>query len=265
MTSPTATLASVESSLAAHIDSALVRELIDAYEEIKVNHYLGGHRLSAVEAGRFCEAVTRVLEQEIEGTATALAARLEVGKTLNRLEQNTGAADSLRLHIPRAIRVVYGIRNKRDTAHLTDGIDPNVQDSNLVVATCDWILAELVRRYHNVSPAEASRLIEDLVSRRVPSVQDFDGFLKVLDPTLSAGDHILLLLHQCGRRGASEASLREWSRPNMLANLNRTLRRLVDDKAWVHRAGDTFYITDSGTAEVTSRKLALPSHQAQQR
>ena len=30
------------------------------------------------------------------------------------------------------LRVVYDIPNKRDAAHLTDGIDPNVQDVTIV-------------------------------------------------------------------------------------------------------------------------------------
>ena len=43
--------------------------------------------------------------------------------------------DSVRLHIPRALGLVYGIRNKRDAAHLADGIDPSLQDANVVVFT----------------------------------------------------------------------------------------------------------------------------------
>jgi hypothetical protein len=47
------------------------------------------------------------------------------------------APDSIRLHIPRTFRVIYDIRNKRDAAHLGDGIDPNLQDSTLVSAASE--------------------------------------------------------------------------------------------------------------------------------
>jgi hypothetical protein len=87
-------------------------------------------------------------------------------------------SDSIRLHIPRAIRVVYDIRNKRDAAHLADDIDPNLQDATLVISNLDWILAEFIRLYHNVSADEAQKIIEGLVARKVPVIEDFDGFLK---------------------------------------------------------------------------------------
>jgi hypothetical protein len=86
------------------------------------------------------------------------------------------------------LRVVYDIRNTRDAAHLADNIDPNLQDATLVVSVLDWILAEFVRLHHNVSPDEAQKLVEELVTRVAPVVQDFSGFLKLLNPNLGATD-----------------------------------------------------------------------------
>jgi hypothetical protein len=79
--------------------------------------------------------------------------------------------------------VVYDVRNSRDAAHLADGIDPNLQDASLVIGNIDWVLAEFVRLYHGVKADEARRIIEALVVRKVPIVQDFNGFLKVLSPS----------------------------------------------------------------------------------
>lgn len=113
--------------------------------------------------------------------------------------------DAIRLHIPRALRVVYDIRNNRNAAHLGDGIDPNKQDATIVISTLDWVLAEFVRLYHTVSADEAQRIVESLVTKRAPAVQDFAGFLKVLNSKLKAGDYILLLLYERGAKGASFA------------------------------------------------------------
>src|SRR5206468_8257346 len=137
-------------------------------------------------------------------------------KTIERLRQLPPAAhhDSIRLHIPRALRVVYDIRNKRDAAHLADDIDPNRQDATLVTSVLDWVLAEFVRLSHNVSADEAQRIIEELVTRQVPAIQDFAGFLKVLRPGLRASDHLLLLLYQRGHDGATLDELSGWSRPD---------------------------------------------------
>jgi hypothetical protein len=61
-----------------------------------------------------------------------------------------------------------------------------------VVSTLDWILAEFVRRHHSVSPDEAQKIVEELVTRVAPVVQDFDGFLKLLNPKLGASDQALV-------------------------------------------------------------------------
>jgi hypothetical protein len=251
----TTTLALVRVGLTATLDPGVVDQALATYEELKRNFYLGGNRLSAVEAGRFCEAVVRILQQSASGNFTALVDNLEVDKELRRLENQVTAPESVRLHIPRAIRVIYTIRNKRNNAHLNDGIDANIQDSTLVAATCDWIMAELVRLHHNVPPAEATSIVHDLVQRKAPLVQDFDGYLKVLDPTLPAGDHLLLLLYQQGSGGASTEQLRDWARPDMRRNLKRTIARLVYDKAWAHEDTGKYFITEAGINEVNCRKL----------
>lgn len=256
-TTQPATLDAVRAGLAATLDAGVVERALATYGELKANYYLGGHRLSAVEAGRFCEAVVRLLQQHARGTFTPLSANIEVGRELLRLENCTTTEDSVRLHIPRAIRVIYGIRNNRDAAHLNDGIDPNVQDSTIVAATADWILAELVR-LHNVSPREAAAIVDDLVRRKAPLVQDFEGYLKVLNPNLPAGDHILLLLQQRGTPGASIIQLNDWARPNMRTNLKRTLDRLVHEKAWAHERDGQYFITAAGSIEIDRRRLMHP-------
>ena len=122
-------------------------------------------------------------------------------------------------------RVVYDIRNKRDAAHLADGIDPNLQDATLVVSVLDWVTAEFVRIYHDVTADEAQSIIETLVTRQVPSVQDFDGFMEVLNTNLKASEYVLLILYERGTAGATYDEIESWVHPSMRANLQRTLRR----------------------------------------
>jgi hypothetical protein len=163
--------------------------------------------------------------------------------------------DGARIHIPRALRVVYDIRNKRDAAHLGDGIDPNDQDATLVVAMLDWVLAEFVRLYHGATPNEAHRIIANIVSRQTPVVQDFDGFLKILNPKLAVSDRILVLLYQRGADRATFDELSNWVDPKMRKNLKRTLEQLEHDKAQVHMSNGMYQITASGIREAERRKL----------
>ena len=238
-------------------DNKLVDELLAAYQEAKRNHYLGGDRLSAVEGGRFCEAAYRILQDVTTSSFTPLGRPLNTDHLARQLAALPvgSVPDSVRLHIPRALRVVYDIRNTRDAAHLADGIDPNVQDSALVAAVLDWTLAEFVRIYHGVEPAEALELITGLVTRSAPAIEDFDGFLKVLNPKLRAGEHCLVLLYQRDRLGATREELKEWARPGMRPNLRRTLNRLEHTLALVHSDRGRYRITVAGKREVETRQL----------
>lgn len=245
----------IRAGLVVTLDPTLVDELLDAYEEAKSNYYLGGLRLSAVEGGRFCEAAFRLLQQRAFGKFDPLGMQLKADTVTQNLANlpTRSHPDSVRLHIPRALRVVYDVRNNRDAAHLADGIDPNVQDSTLVVGVLDWVLAEFVRLHHNIAADEALRMVEDLVTRQAPVVQDFDGFLKVLRADLSASPRCLVLLYQRGNRGATYDEMSDWVKPAMRRNLRRTLDSLADDKSWVHRVGDRYTITRTGQQEVEAR------------
>ena len=143
----------------------------------------------------------RLLQEQAFGAFDPIGRQLNAERvTLQLASAPQGSQpDAIRLHIPRALRVIYDIRNNRDAAHLADGIDPNVQDATLVISVLDWVLAKFVRLHHNVPPEEAQRLVEDLVTRQAPIVQDFDGFLQVLKP-LSASPACLVFLPPRGSR-----------------------------------------------------------------
>lgn len=247
--------ATIRAGFVTPLDPKLVDELLDAYEEAKENYYLGGLRLSAVEGGRFCEAAFRLLQQRAFGKFDRLGKSLKTETIIQDLANvpAAGQPPSVRLHIPRALRVVYDVRSNRDAVHLGDGIDPNLQDATLVVGVLDWVLAEFVRLHHNVTPDEAQRMVDDLVTRNAPVIEDFGGFLKVLRADLTAAPRCLVLLYQRGSEGATFDEVSSWVKPKMRANLRRTLDGLAEDKSWVHATGDRYQITRSGRQEVERR------------
>jgi len=245
----------VRKGLGGFYDAKLIDELIAAYVETKKNFYLGNLRPSEVEGCRFCEAAFRMLEQSISGKYTPLSKQLDTEKIGRFAENDVRMPDSIRFHIPRSLRVVYDIRNKRDAAHLADGIDPNLQDSVLVVSMLDWTMAEFVRLHHGVSSNEVQVIVDALVTRQAPVVQEFLGFLKVLNPKLQGGDHVLLVLYHRGTDGASYQDIENWSRVSMRTNLRRTLSQLSEDRAFIHFNGAKYYLTRTGMREVEHRKL----------
>ncbi|WP_129787831.1 hypothetical protein [Promicromonospora panici] len=242
---------------AAGIPLELVEELLEAFAEAKRRFYRDDLRPSEIEGARFSEAVFRILEWATTQAYTPLGGNLpKVPSLMGKLEQVTTAPDSVRFHIPRTLRLIYDVRNKRDVAHLGDGIDPNQQDATMVVRNMEWVLAELVRLYHSVSATEAHGIIVDLVSKDVPLIQVFNGIPRVLKQ-FRASDHFLVLLYWRGTEGATLEELKMWARAPMRAHIKRTLDGL-DSKDLIHLRGDTYVLTYLGEKEVEKRKMLEP-------
>lgn len=241
----------------AGLPGELVTELLNEYEENKRRYFLDDYRPAAINGGRFCEAVTRILQFRATGAYVPLADKIEVEKELNRLD-NYGQrlGDGLRLHVVRAVRLIYGIRNSRDIGHLKDGIDPSLQDATLVVSGLDWILAELVRVAHGVTAADAQELIAGIVTKEVPLIEVFDGRPVVLGD-LSHKDHVLVTLYWAGVGTVPRASLRRWLPDRLVRNLGRVLKA-AEQEHLVHLDGDSIYLTRPGIKYVENAKLLTP-------
>jgi hypothetical protein len=239
------------------LPEALVDELLEAFAEAKRRYYRSDLRPQAVEGGRFSEAAFRILQWATTGTYTQL------GKALPRVDDllvalsNASGDEGVRLHIPRTLRLIYDIRNKRDAAHLGRDIDPNIQDATLIVRNMDWVLAEFVRLYNGVTADEAQGIIIDLVSKDVPVIQEFNGYPRVLKD-LRASDHCLVLLYRAGTEGIPMDQLSDWVRPTMRKHLKRTIGQLVA-RNLVHTDAKTVYITWVGEQTVEQKRLLEPA------
>lgn len=250
----------IKKQLSASIAPVLVDAIISAYSELKQNYYLGKHKPSELDAGHFAEVAIRVLQHITtpDHSFTPLGRRLEnLDREIARFAQLPEASfhESIRLHIPRAIYAMYGIRSRRGVAHVGGDVNPNLIDSSLVIAICDWILTELIRLCYTSSLQDAQKLVDSLVERKIPLVQDFDGFLKVLSPNISIANKALVLLYHKGVEGAFFEDLLAWikTRPSYL---NGVLQKL-DNEAMIHYAGDRCLITRMGEAYVETN---IPLH-----
>jgi hypothetical protein len=246
--------------VAAGIPEYLVDELLESYAEAKRRFHLGDLRPQEVEGGRFSEAVFRILQHTSGRTVTPLGKSLpSVDQLLTEFENETTRPDAIRLHIPRTLKLIYDVRNKRDVAHLADGIDPNLQDATLVVSNMDWVLAELVRLHHDVSADEAQRIIEDLVTKEVPAVEEIDGQPVILSD-LRPRDQALLMLYRAGAEGASLAELAGKLRAPRQDHLRDRLARLdTDRRVLLHPETGRYYLTAKGRQDVEKRGLARPA------
>ena len=249
-------LATIKLTLLSRFPTQLVNELLDCYQEQKRNFFLGNHRPTEVEGGRFSEAAFRLCEHFAGFPVTPIGRQLDTEALIRKLQglPNT-LPDSIKIHIPRTLRVIYDIRNKRDAAHLADGIDPNLQDSSFVFAYLDWLLAEFIRLSGNISPDKAYALIKSITINAVPVVEDFDGFLKTLNPGFKVSEIIIVLLYHRGIDGANFEQLSSWVKPMQRKNLGATLQRLEHDKDLIVAQNGIYRITRLGVLEIQNKKL----------
>jgi len=255
----TLTVADLRSEfVAAGIPAEVATELFEAFLELKRRFAIGDLRPNVIEGGRFSEAAFRVLQWITTGQFTPIGKTLpKVPTLLGTLASSGHPNDSVRIHIPRTLNLVYDLRNKRDGAHLADGIDPNVQDSTLVVGAASWTLAELVRILCPADPDAAHDVITALVGRDVPVVQEFNGFPRVLRD-LTTPQHVMVLLYWSPRGPLPLAMLRNWMPEGSRRNLRRTIGSL-EGRHLVHLDDeDVVHVTLLGERYVVESRLLEP-------
>ena len=252
-------LAQLRADIAAASNVALANELIAAYEELKTRYFRQDFRPGQLAGGRFAEAAFRILQLKATGSHTLIGKTLPGVPILLRTLESVPAAsahESVRLHIPRALASVYNVRNRRDVSHIAADVDANSMDAEYVVATCNWVLAEFVRLFHQCSPEEAQALVEAIVKRRAPLVQVLRDVPFVLQPDLPAKDEILILLYHQGEIGASPDRLDGWL-PTISRNVIAARVSDLELKfRHVRRLEGRIFITDTGAAYVEAMLAA---------
>lgn len=204
--SPDELIASLETSLPKEV----LVEMLKAYNQLKINFYLRKFRPTELDGARFAECILRLLEYVDIGSYTPFGTTLRSEQIINRIANNTSLPTTIRILIPRLVRVILDIRNKRDVAHVGGEVNPNYSDSIFITHSVDWILTEIVRHYHSTSVDEAAKAVSAINEVQVPIVDDINGFMRVLDPNLKASDKVLIILYSKQPESVSESDLRNW-------------------------------------------------------
>lgn len=247
----------LKGSLEKIFPAELVGEMLRSYDKIRQDYFLADYRPLCIEAARFAEVGIRMLQYITTGKYVPLELQIpnfaaEVMK-LAQLPTSTRFSDSIRLMSPRTLQIIYDVRNKRNIGHIGGEVDENFADATLSMTCCNWILAEMVRIYHTGDIDEAQTMVNSLVEIKLPMVQDFDGFLKVLDPDLPMPGKVLVLLHHRGKVGASFNELSGWIGRREKTNLRKRLPELIK-RGHIHKSENcgkmnqdaSYYITLSG-------------------
>lgn len=237
-------------------------ELIDCYREITRNFIERRWEPAELNGGKFAEVAYSIVDGAISGTFPAKASKPKnIADACRALEVRSAnpvrvGDKSLRVYIPRALVFLYDIRNQRGVGHVSGDVSANSMDASAVVAVASWVMAELVRIFHNVSIKEAQETVEALVERKTPLVWEVEGTKRVLDPDMPAKDQVLLFLHH-GTGWVLSADLCRWAEYSNLGVFRaKVLRGLHKARLIEFSVGDDrARISPLGAADVEQRLL----------
>lgn len=240
----------IEKILSSKIEPNLVKLLLVHYKKLKQHFFLEQYEQSQLNSAKFVEVTFRILEDITKGNYTPLDKNIKINALLQYLENlpKDKYPDSIRFHIPKVLKIIYDIRSKRGVTHVSE-INPNVMDATFVVSACDWILAEFIRLYYSDNPKVAQKIINSIVERKVPIIEEFEGDIKVLNPKLSIADKILLVLYKKYPEYVSTSDLKKWIKTKSPTHITTVLRQLDNDAKIYHRGKENI-ITKRGISYV---------------
>ncbi len=236
----------LEKNLSQYIEKDLAERLIDRYSKLKQKYFLSQYESSQLNCAKFAEIVVRILEYITKGNYTPFSKDVVLDNLAKELEQipKSKFQTSIRIHIPRILRSIYDIRSKRGVAHL-DEVNPNFMDATYVVSACDWIMAELMRLYHIDELEKAQKIVDSLVERKVPIIEEFDDDIKLLNISLSVPDKILTILYNKHPNYVATNDLKKWIKTKSKSHIPTVLNKL-DTDAKIYRKDNDNIITKKG-------------------
>jgi hypothetical protein len=199
----------VADNLLAGIPAGLRSQLLGAYQQIVRNFRDARWEPSELNGGKFSEVVYTILKGYVENNYPASASKPPNMVDACRSLENSSAPRSIRIQIPRMLISLYEIRNNRGVGHVGGDVDPNHMDAAVVVAMAKWIVAELVRLFHNVDTAAAAQAIDAIVEREIPVVWEVGGKQRILDTTLTMKEKVLLILYR-NKDAILDSKLVDW-------------------------------------------------------
>lgn len=225
-----------------NIPPELSKALEDEYTKLSFHFAKTEWDESQMDAGRFGEAVLRILEWYSQKTYTPLDGRSKPDrkKVVNLVAKNNILDPSLRLQIPQMVELIMDFRNNRNAAHL-GGVDPNRLDAVTVIQLASWITAELIRIEASLSVREVQSIMDQMADRQVPIIHEISGRPIVLDTELKAESRAVLLLHKVNQPVHLDV-LRDWTeyknttiwRKNIIKKMARKKLIYVDKEKNVH-------------------------------
>ncbi len=251
------TTANLKDALAA-IPSGLLDPLMEQFEEGLAEYRAGDWEKVGIKAGKFCEIAFRVCEGHATGTFAASPSKprnmLDACRTLE--QHNSAKGRSLCIQVPRLLIGLYELRNNRAIGHVSGEIDPNHMDAEFFLRGMKWIMAEFIRFFSRRPIDESRNLVEAVTARTLPIVWHHGDTRRILDPSKSADEKVLILTYaEFGP--VAVADLLRWSEYSNGSRMRREILKKLHKKALVHfdQKQDTVQILPPGQKHVEQNGL----------
>lgn len=219
-------------SLFSGLPETLRDELMVEYQQIVTNFYEGRWGPSELSAGRFCEVAYTIIRGRADGNYPARGSKPNPFDAKCRaLESETSLERGLRLLAARILPGLYEIRNNRDSGHIGGEVDSNGMDATYALSASSWILAELIRVFHNTSTDQAEEAVRQISELRTPAIWSNGQIRRVLKDGLKLEEEVLLLTASAGRCTIDDLiKWTETSNPTYLRKIVRNLhsQRLIE-------------------------------------
>lgn len=183
------------------VPDSLRKPLLEEFNKLARHYRESRWEPAELNGGKLCEIVYSILKGYVDGSFPVSPVKPKnMVAACVALEQATNFPRSVRIQIPRMLLALYEIRNNRNVGHVGADVDPNHMDATVVYSMIKWIMSELVRIFHAISPEQASLVVEALTEREVPLLWHIGETTRVLGLGLSARDKMLVLVY--GSSGA---------------------------------------------------------------
>lgn len=261
MSTPSPNTSPLEQALAG-VSNEFRSKLVTAYLAIKAAAVLDRDEVAGLNAGKFCEAVLRLLQKEVSGTFTPFGKQIPNFADECRAIITASAStvpESIRVVVPRALVFVYTMRSKRGIGHVGGDVDANGIDIATMTRVADWIVCELIRVFHRLSLEEAQDLVDSLAVREMPEIWEVDGKKRILHSGLNFREQTLLLLYSDPSSAILAEDLCSWVEYSKLALYRRDVLRPLHKSRFIEfdEETDSVRLSPSGSqeAEVVRRRL----------
>ncbi len=239
------------------------KKLIDSYIKLKRRSSESKYDAAGLSAGKFCEVVLRILQNEVTGKFHPFGQEIQnMADECRKLvtSPKTSAIESIRVIIPRSLMFLYTLRNKRGIGHVGGDVDANKIDLSAIVSTADWIICELIRIYHKLSLEEAQDIIDGISFKTIPTIWEVAGKKRVLIPKLNASEKTLLLLYSETDLGILVEDLCDWVEYSNLTLFKSNILKPLHKNKYIEfdKENGIVYLSPVG-AKFTEQKLLRTS------